>query len=143
MLSRPVDWKTFFADRETDVSVNMKMKGLEGLFSEDLSILDCVKLLKDEDDAVFLTINPINQKVSITHHFNQFGGTRTQPIALYSTMIGFDHQASAVMINISSLLQGAKIRVPTWDTVKACKSISSLKDLVAPATPAEGADTRR
>eukprot|EP00978_Attheya_sp_CCMP212_P022536 scaffold67335_cov32-Attheya_sp.AAC.1 len=141
MLSRPVDWQTFFADRDTDVSVNTKMKGLEGLFSEDLSNLDCVKLLKDEDDAVFLTINPINQKVSIAHHFNQFGGTRTQPIALYSAMIGFDHQASAVMIDISSLLQGAKIRVPTWDTLKACKSISSLKDLVAPAAPAEGADS--
>eukprot|EP00978_Attheya_sp_CCMP212_P023942 scaffold74317_cov55-Attheya_sp.AAC.1 len=57
-------------------------------------------------------------------------------------MIGFDHQASAVMIDISSLLQGAKIRVPTWDTLlKACKSISSLKDLVAPAAPAEGADS--
>eukprot|EP00978_Attheya_sp_CCMP212_P013879 scaffold34967_cov58-Attheya_sp.AAC.4 len=141
MLSRPVDWQTFFADRETDVSVNKKMKGLEGFFSEDLSILDCVKLLKDKDDAVFLTINPINQKVSIANHFNQFGGTRTQPVALYSAMIGFDHQASAVMINISSLLHGAKIRVPTWDMLKACKSIASLKDLVAPAAPAVGADS--
>jgi hypothetical protein len=140
MLTVPVDWQTFFADRETDVSVNAKMKGLETLFSETVSKSDCIKLLKEENDAVFLTINPINKRASIAHHFNQFGGTRTQPNSLFSAMIGFDHQAFAVMIDIDSLLQGVKIRVPTWDTLKECKSIASFKALVAPAEPVAGAE---
>eukprot|EP00978_Attheya_sp_CCMP212_P046184 scaffold377919_cov55-Attheya_sp.AAC.6 len=130
---------TFFADRETDVLVNKKMNGLDELFSKDLSIPDCVKLLSKENDAVFLTITPINQKVCLTHHFNQFGGTRTQPDALYSVLysalIGFDHQASVVMIEISSLFHGVTIHIPTWDTLKECKSTANLKALVAPAVP--------
>eukprot|EP00978_Attheya_sp_CCMP212_P041867 scaffold245620_cov48-Attheya_sp.AAC.2 len=82
MLSKPTDCQTFFLDRETDLATNKQMDGLEKKIAEGLSIPECVKLLSKENDAVFLTINLINKKACLTHHFYKFGGTRIQPEAL-------------------------------------------------------------
>ena len=132
MLSKPIDWQTFYSDRETDLDSNRKMDGLKDLFSSNLSVAECTKLLSEENDTVFMTINPINQKISLAHHFKKFGGTRIQPNALFAGLLGFDHKATAVMISSQSLFDGGEIRVPKWNTLEQCQSLAQFKALVAP-----------
>jgi hypothetical protein len=119
-LSLPNDWQTFFVERETNPATNMKIDGLANLFPEANSVEDCVKTLLDEDGTVFMTVNPITKKVELSHHFNKFGGTRLQPDALYSALIGFDETAHPTMIDPDLLFKGQTTRVPEWDSLKKC-----------------------
>eukprot|EP00978_Attheya_sp_CCMP212_P013238 scaffold33308_cov31-Attheya_sp.AAC.3 len=119
-----------------------QMDGLKNLFAEGLSIPKCVKLLSKENDAVFLKINPINKKACLTHHFYKFRGTRIQPEALYTSLVGFDYKAAVVMIEISLLFHLETIRVPKWDSMlKECKYIANLKALMAPPENAAADDS--
>eukprot|EP00978_Attheya_sp_CCMP212_P016938 scaffold44783_cov43-Attheya_sp.AAC.1 len=124
MLTSPLpnDWQSFFVERETNPATNAKMDGLANLFPEATPTPECVKTLTEEDKAVFMTINPITKKVELAHHFSKFCGTRLQPEALYSALVGFDDTAHPVMIDPASLFWSQTIRVPVWDSIKVCKS---------------------
>jgi hypothetical protein len=111
-LSLPNDWQTFFVERETNPATNMKIDGLANLFPEANSVEDCVKTLLDKDEIVFMTVNLITKKVKLFHHFNKFRGTRLQPDALYSALIGFDATAHPIMIDPELLFKGQTTRVP-------------------------------
>jgi hypothetical protein len=148
----PNDWQSFFVERETNPATNAKMDGLANLFPEAKPISECVKTLIEEDNAVFMTIHPITKKVELGHHFSKFGGTRLQPEAFYSALVGFDDTANPVMIDPDSLFAGQTIRVPAWDSIKACNSKEQLMalsetaggtaEIPIPATPFEDFFTR-
>eukprot|EP00978_Attheya_sp_CCMP212_P014953 scaffold38377_cov30-Attheya_sp.AAC.2 len=131
MLTSPLpnDWQSFFVERETNPATNAKIDGLANLFPEGTPTPECVKTLIEEDKAVFMTINPITKKVELAHHFSKFGGTRLQPEALYSALVGFDDTAHPVMIDPASLFWSQTIRVPVWDSIKVCKSKEALMAL--------------
>eukprot|EP00978_Attheya_sp_CCMP212_P043468 scaffold284394_cov61-Attheya_sp.AAC.3 len=105
------------------------MDGLANLFPKAKPIPECVKILIDEDKAVFMTINSIMKKVELAHHFSKFEGTRLQPKALYSALVSFDGTAHPVMIDPNSLFAGQTICVPVWDSIKVCKSKEALMAL--------------
>eukprot|EP00978_Attheya_sp_CCMP212_P018900 scaffold52251_cov47-Attheya_sp.AAC.4 len=127
------DWQAFFADRESNSSTNKKMSGLKTLFHDGLTPKECAKILLDEDDTIFMTINPITKRVELSHHFHVFGGTRLQPEALYAALVGFDPEAQAVMIDPGYLFDSQQLRAPTLASLNACKNKDDLLALVEPA----------
>eukprot|EP00978_Attheya_sp_CCMP212_P027717 scaffold93501_cov35-Attheya_sp.AAC.1 len=127
------DWQAFFADCESNSLTNAKINGLKTIFHDGLTPKECAKILLDEDDTIFMTINPITKRVELSPHYHVFGGTRLQPKSLHVALIGFDHETQAVMINPGSLFASEQIRAPTLASLNACKTKEDLSALVEPA----------
>eukprot|EP00978_Attheya_sp_CCMP212_P035932 scaffold159234_cov61-Attheya_sp.AAC.2 len=107
------NWQAFFTDRKSNSSTNAKINGLKTIFHDGLTPEECVKILLDEDDTIFMMTNLITKRVELSHHYHVFGGTRLQPKSLHAALIGFDHEAQAVMIDPGSLFASEQIRAPT------------------------------
>jgi hypothetical protein len=106
------DWQSFFIDHKYNAETNKKINGLEKNL-DGFTPEECVKILLEEDNTIFMIIHPpITKQIELSHHFNQFSiwGDEASPNILYSNLVlGFDLEEAQYVVMIDpAILFGSK-----------------------------------
>ena len=122
-------WTDYHADHDCWLPLNLKSLDVINLL--DTSTALCVQNLKDNNDLVALTLDPISKEVLLVHRITQIGGTLFLPETRMVALNGFGSQASVVRLPTASKLFDcvADIEAPAPTSILKATTTAAFESL--------------
>jgi hypothetical protein len=123
-------WAQHFRSITVNDDANKNMRVFTNAFAPATTLAKRVNALAEEVDLVVFLVRT-SGTVLQTHSWSKFGGMRSCPNFIITSLIGMGPRASAVIINHGAAVTSLTVTIPAATKIANCKSIEELVALAS------------